>query len=492
MSGLSALGGALGGAASGFIAGRQLRDQEQVEQARIQQQQFDNAQTALPYYQQIARENPALAGTEAFAAAVNKHVAPLGVNFGKTLPDTFGHVDVSDLIKDPTALQSLSSLSPALKEALRPALGDQLGKDWYSQPGRPTPQEAIANDRDYTTQLTQYYNGNVAWDANARALRAQQDYNRQFLPGYAGPPIQPPGSTAPTDTSEASNMAIPPAGSAPAGPAAAPDPQMGWKGTTAQQRADSGTANATTHQKVGVATVKHLDAETTHENIVDKYLPEKEQTDIAGKVAQTALANERRIVLPAQVEAATTRANAAATAADTGQKHLAMAMADFKANGGRTDAGVAAYTGLVNSLQAQANLEKTAADSASSAMQTMLRSNNGKIPTKGLEQTWFQGYQEIFNNRNKRYNTLIGITQKMAIGKAGYAKSLLQKNGAPASMRPQSLNPASEQKVSQAVKAATDAHLNRKTIIPMFADKGLKTPYSQAEKAAILQQLPPG
>ena len=417
----------INGLVQGFFQGQQLRqdhntarDQAQERQQKIAHEQFTDAVSAAPYYQQLAREYPEMAKTDAFRNSVNKQLAPIGVNFKDGLPPGFGNMDPAEFVTHPEALQTLASLQPNLRSIVKPALGETFGGaggEFYTRAAQATPKEIKDEIASVDREMVPYQNGNFSPDnpqyARLRAIR--QFYASKLPSGDLPPELAGPEPSAPTG---------------------------GYKVANATSLADSRkTAQQLAREKfdqkkvVDEAKLGGIRAATAGQLQKNAWYPRVEQGIVDNRASLIAERKLNMDFLPQKQQIELDRAADSHKRAEDNHTKTVQVLKSFSAMG-TTPQAVAMYSSVTKSLRDQANNDRTAKDTANNFVQAILKDNFGSPPRDPQIKAIFDSQLELAKRYGDRYEGATAAAHAMEANQQVFARKALSMMGAPASMSP--------------------------------------------------------
>lgn len=121
-----ALLGALGSGLQGYMQGREFKDREQMQQQQLTDDKLKTATDTLPIYQQLSQTTPSLRNDPNFIAGANRNLQSLGVNFQGPVPSTFGGVDPTQLLTNPSFMQWYSAQPRESQQLISQKFGGSL------------------------------------------------------------------------------------------------------------------------------------------------------------------------------------------------------------------------------------------------------------------------------------------------------------------------------------------------------------------------------
>ena len=398
---IAGLLGGLGGLMQGFMQGRQMRDQEQINQEQLQGDRLKNSLSVFDVLSKIGQADPNALNSPQLAAFAKQSMGQGGI----PLPTSAqGGIDANAFRTPLTALTQNSSEYD----------------HFLSMPsGSPQRAQQLAGFGGTDEQKAQLLNLPQQVSATAQAsLAGRLDYLAQMA---ATGMVDPNSPTFQAQYNAIAQVAqLPP-----------------WQGVTpgAKTTAQISNLNAGTQQKN--ASAQQTQANTALLKLKAKYFPLVQSATIAHLQALTGLAGEQMKAIPQRVAIAWQNANTAVQRANDSHTKLQMEVQSFQKLG-TTPAALSAYNGLMNSFQTQSNQDRMAADAAQKNVELIVSMNNNQVPDSnnpGLLKI-YQDAQAKFQHLNKRYNGDLDQLKQFGTNRSAFTKAVQQKLGAPPSWHP--------------------------------------------------------
>jgi hypothetical protein len=393
------------------MQGRQMRDQEQLQQQEISGDKLKNAMSVFQMLGQIGQSDRQALDSPEMQAFVKRYVGGSGVPL-PTNPQ--GGIDVNAFLQPASTLLN--------------------NKTFLSEkPNSPVRQQFINSVGGTPEEKQQYLNLPQTLDTSAgnAALRSYTAYLTQIGNGADPRSLVPLINTAAAESGQ-------------------PMAEMRADGKVYLQGSDTPlTMTAKTGAQVGnlqSGTTKNQ-AQTGYLNSLSQFTQTKNawygklsQATVDHLKASSGLDEAEMAAIPQKLAIGWMNAHTARNKADYEFERLQMAQSDFKALGDHSPQAIAAYNGLLTGYQKQAALDQQALNAVRTQIKGILSATIGEDPAANTAAgKLLATYRAQETNLNKRYNSDLQIGEKLRGRRSQFTQYVqtnhIHKQGAPNDMR---------------------------------------------------------
>ena len=415
---IAGLLGGLSAGLQGFMQARQFKDQEQMQQQELSNSRLQNSMSVFDMLSKIGQSDPGVLNSPQFQAFAKQNMGQGGIPMPT---DAAGNID-ANAFRTPLSALTLNSNdferfnqydpnSPQRQQILANYGGDDSSKSaLLSGPRVPSPAERDANLSKYS-----YYIGLIGGGYDPRALVPQ--INAAAV-----------ASGQPQVTINAQGQVVPVGGTAALGE------------TTTTKAKNAASAARTTYLDAATGKVK---VDTDFAKMRLKYFPKMQNAQIAHLIAATGLDVAETQAVPEKVAIGWANANANVSRANDAHQRLQMDLTTFQQLGTKPQA-LAAYSGVINSMQAQQNYDRVAKDALRNQILTLIKNNgtlgvpdiNSPQPKQRALAKTYLDLQRSYDHVNKRYNSDVIQLKQFQDNRANFTRKVHLSLGAPTSWHP--------------------------------------------------------